>query len=100
MLLESSQSILKFGSLIAIRVDNNLTRRTSFVKYLGVIIDETLSSWDMQIGSISKKMRKNIGVIKHVRNSVPKKSLTFHTKRFWSHILGIAALLGVNAEKV
>ena len=75
MLLGSSQRILKFGSLIAIRVDNNLIRRTSFVKYLGVIIDETLS-WDMQIDSISKKVRKNIGVIKHVRDSVPKESLT------------------------
>ena len=52
-----------------------LIRRTSFVKYLGVIIDETLS-WDMQIDSISKKVRKNIGVIKHVRDSVPKESLT------------------------
>ena len=52
MLLGSSQRILKFGSLIAIRVDNNLIRRTSFVKYLGVIKDETLS-WDMQIDSIS-----------------------------------------------
>ena len=31
MLLGSSQRILKFGSLIAIRVDNNLIRRTSFV---------------------------------------------------------------------
>ena len=57
MLLGSSQRILRFGSLIAIRVDNNLIRRTSFVKYLGVIIDETLS-WDMQIDSISKKVRK------------------------------------------
>ena len=46
MLLGSSQRILTFGSLIAIRVDNNLIQRTSFVKYLGVIIDETLS-WDM-----------------------------------------------------
>ena len=53
MLLGSSQRILKFGSLIAIRVDNNLIQCTSFVKYLGVIIDETLS-WDMQIDSISK----------------------------------------------
>ena len=75
MLLESSQRILKFDSLIAIRVGNNLIRRTSFVKYLGVIIDETLS-WDMQIDSISKKVRKNIGVFKHVRDSVPKESLT------------------------
>ena len=79
MLLGSSQRILKFGSFIAIRVDNNLIRRTSFVKYLGVIIDETLS-WDMQIDSISKKVRKNIGVIKHVRDSVPKESLTMLCK--------------------
>ena len=61
--------------MIAVRVDNNLIRRTSFVRYLGVIIDETLS-WDMQIDSISKTVRNNIGIIKHVRDSVPKESLT------------------------
>ena len=61
--------------MIAIRVNNNLIRRISFVKYLGVIIDETLS-WDMQIDSISKKVRKNIGIIKQARDSVPKESLT------------------------
>ena len=52
MLLGSSQTTLKFSSLITIRVDNNLMQRTTFVKYLGVIIDETLS-WDVQIDSIS-----------------------------------------------
>ena len=79
MLLGSSQSILKFGSLIAIRVDNNLIWRTSFVKYLGVIIGETLS-WDMQIDIISKKVRSNIGITKHVRDSVPKESFTLSYK--------------------
>ena len=74
MLLGSSQRIKKYGSLIAFRVENKLIRCTSFVKYLGVIIDETLS-WDTQIDSISKKVRKNIGLIKHVRDSVPKESL-------------------------
>ena len=73
ILLGSSQRRLKFSSLITIRVDNNLIRRTSFVKYLGVIIDETLS-WEMQIDSISEKVRKTIGVIKHVRDSVSKES--------------------------
>ena len=46
-----------------------------FCQIFGLIIDETLF-WDMQIDSISKKMRKNIGIIKHVRDSVPKESLT------------------------
>ena len=37
--LGSSQRIQKFSSLIAIEQLNNLIRRTSFVKYLGLIID-------------------------------------------------------------
>ena len=63
MLLGFSQIIPKFGSLIAIRVDNNVIRRTCFVQYLGVIIDANRQH--------IKKGEENIGVIQRVRDSVP-----------------------------
>ena len=43
MLLGSAPSILRFGTLLAIRVGDSLIRRTRCTKYLGIIMDETLS---------------------------------------------------------
>ena len=37
-------------------------------------MDETLS-WDMHIDHISKKVKRNIGIMKHLKNCVPSKSL-------------------------
>ena len=48
MLLGSAPSILRFGTLLVIRVGDSLIRCTSCTKYLGIIMDETLS-WDMHI---------------------------------------------------
>ena len=43
MLQGSAPSILRFGTLLAIRVGDSLIRRTRCTKYLGIIMDETLS---------------------------------------------------------
>ena len=37
-------------------------------------MDETLS-WHMHIDHISKKVERNLGVMKHVKNCVPSQSL-------------------------
>ena len=74
MLMDSAPSILRFGTLLAIRVGDSLIRRTSFTKYLGIIVDETLS-WDMHIDHISKKVKRNLVVMKDVKNYVPSQSL-------------------------
>ena len=55
MLLGSAPSILRFGTLLAIRVDDSLLRHTSRTKYLEIIIDETLS-WGMHVDHISKNV--------------------------------------------
>ena len=78
MLLGSAPSILRFGKLLAIRIGDSLIRRTSCTKYLGIIMDETLS-WDMHIDHKTKKVKRNLGVMKHVKNYVP--SLGFHPNR-------------------
>ena len=71
-LLGSAQSILRFGTLLAIGVSDSLIRRTRCTKYLRIIMDETLS-WGMHIDHISKKVKRKLGVMKHVKNccSVP-----------------------------
>ena len=77
MLLGSTPSILKFGMLLAIRVGDSLIRRTNCTEYLGIIVDETLS-WDMHIDHISKKVKRNLGVMKHVKNCVLSQSLMLY----------------------
>ena len=52
MLLGSAPSIFRFGMLRAIRVGDSLIRCTRCTKYLGIIMDETLS-WDVHIDHIS-----------------------------------------------
>ena len=74
MPLGSSSSILRFGTLFAIRVGDSLIRRTNCTKYLRIIVDETLS-WDIHIDHISKKVKRNLGVMKHVKNCAPYQSL-------------------------
>ena len=74
MISGSNQKIKTFNGLIAIRVDDHLITRTNWTKYLGIITDDNLS-WELQIDHASKKIDKNIGVMKHIKSCVPKESL-------------------------
>lgn len=48
--------------------------RSSFVKYLGIIVDENLN-WNQHISSLSARLRKLIYIFKQLRNVAPKKLL-------------------------
>ena len=72
MLIGSTHSNKKFDNLLAIRVGNELIRRTHVTKYLGIIVDDTFK-WDLHTDYISKKIKKNVGVMKHVNSCVPKR---------------------------
>ena len=48
--------------------------RKEFIKYLGVLIDETLS-WGHHIAHIASKISKSIGVISRLRHFVPLSTL-------------------------
>ena len=74
MISGSYQRIKTFDGLIAIRVDGHLITRTNWTKYLGIIVDDNLS-WELQFDHVSKKINKNIGVMKHIKSCVPKESL-------------------------
>ena len=57
-----------------ISVDGCQIRRVKSVKYLGLIVDDTLT-WDEHVDYISTKISKNIGIIKRVRTFLPQHSL-------------------------
>ena len=57
-----------------ISVDGCQIRRVKSVKYLGLIVDDTLT-WAEHVDYISTKIRKNIGIIKRVRTFLPRHSL-------------------------
>ena len=49
-------------------------RRVKLVKYLGLWVDDNLT-WEIQIYHIYSKMACSIGIIKQIRNFMPKESL-------------------------
>ena len=70
MLIGTTQALSKIGNLLAVRVNGQLIRRVYKSKYLGLIVDDKLS-WKDHIDLISSKIRRNIGVMKRVREYVP-----------------------------
>ena len=51
-----------------------LLKRVKRIKYLGSIVDETLT-WDDHIDYIAVKIRRYIGILKRMRLTVPRESL-------------------------
>ena len=49
-------------------------RRVRKVKYLGLIVDENLT-WEEHIHYICGKIKRGVGVLKQIRNFIPKDSL-------------------------
>ena len=74
MLIGSIQKIQPLNNLIAIRVNGRLLKRVKRIKYLGSVVDENLT-WDDHINYISVKIRRNIGLLKRMRLTVPRESL-------------------------
>ena len=71
MFFGSSKHLKDTTNLIALRVGDKLIRRTKKVKYIGVILYEQLT-WRDHTDYISTKIKRNIGAIKRIRNSLPK----------------------------
>ena len=67
-----TQNILKTGDLLAIRVQGHTIKRV--YKYLGIIIDDKLT-WKDHIDHVFLKIQRNLGIMKRVRNDIPKESL-------------------------
>ena len=69
MIIGSTQNVLKFGDLIAIRIDDQPTKQVAHVKYLGIIVDDPLT-WKEHADYISKKISRNLGTIKRSRQCI------------------------------
>jgi hypothetical protein len=53
--------------VLSICIDNQSIREATSVKYLGVLIDSTLS-WRPHISELSKKIAKSVGIISKLRH--------------------------------
>ena len=74
ILTGTTQNILKIGDLLAIRVQGHTIKRVYKAKYLGIVIDDKLT-WKDHIDHVSLKIKRNLGIMKRVRNNDPKESL-------------------------
>ena len=70
----TTQNILKIGDLLVIRVQGHTVKRVYRAKYLGIVIDDKLTCKD-HIDRVSLKIKRNLGIMKRVRNDIPKESL-------------------------
>ena len=66
VIIRSTQDVLKFGDLIAIRIDDQLV---AHVKYLGIIVDDRLT-WKEHVDYILKKISRNLGAKKRSRQCI------------------------------
>ena len=69
MLIGSVKKIWPLNNLIAIRMNGRLLKRVKRIKYLGSIVDESLT-WDDHIDYILVKIRCNIGILKRMRLTI------------------------------
>ena len=74
ILTGTNQNILKIGDLLAIRVQGHTVKHVYKAKYLGIVIDDKLT-WKDHIDYVSLKIKRNLGIMKRVRNDIHKESL-------------------------
>ena len=67
ILTGTTQTILKIGDLLAIRVQGHTVKRVYKAKYSGIVIDDKLT-WKDHIDYVSLKIKRNLGIMKRVRN--------------------------------
>ena len=75
MVIGNTRKYGELKGLLAPRVGDSLIRIVKQTKSLGVILDQNLSS-DSQIEYISKKIKRNIGILRRLGKTVPQHSLT------------------------
>ena len=74
ILTGTTQNILTIGDLLAIRVQGQTIKRVHKAKYLGTVIDDKLT-WKDHIDHVSLKIKRNLSIMKRVRNYISKESL-------------------------
>ena len=61
---------LKLVNDVSLKVNSTAIDRSDLFKYLGVVINQTMS-WSEHIDSISTKINQRIGMIKRIRHLLP-----------------------------
>ena len=59
---------------VALEINEKALKRENCIKYLGIFIDSNLS-WKTQVGHISKKIKRSIGVLSKIRYYVNARAL-------------------------
>ena len=73
IIIGTEQSIIQSLFILKIKAVNTFLKRVNTIKSLGLIIDNNLK-WDDRIQYISSKVKRNIGLIEHIKRFIPKKS--------------------------
>ena len=71
MTIRTEQSIIQIGLISKIKVVNTYLKKVNKTKSL--ITDDNLK-WDDHIQYICSKIRRNIGLIEHIKHCIPKRS--------------------------
>ena len=74
MIFHRSRIKCDTDSTLDIIMDNSILRKTSSLKYLGVIVDQKLN-WIEHISYVKNKISKGIGIMYKARRHLDKKSL-------------------------
>ena len=79
---------------ITIKINNKAINEKKFIKYLGVLIDSTLS-WKYQITNISKKISRSIGIMYKLRPFLPLNAMkNVYYSLIYSHIIYVIEVWG------
>ena len=72
---------------ITIKINNKVIDQKEYIKYLGVLMDSTLS-WKFHISNISRKISRSIGIMYKLRLFLPLKVLKdVYYSLIYSHII-------------
>ena len=72
---------------VTIKINNKATKEKEFMKYLGVIVDYTLS-WKQHIISITKKIARTIGIMYKLQPFLPQTVMkNVYYSLVYSHII-------------
>ena len=76
----------KINEFIRMKLCSKPLNRAEYVKYLGILVDSTLS-WKAQITELSKKLARTTGLFFKIRHYVPSDTLKLlHYSLFYSFI--------------
>ena len=86
MLIGSRQRLSTFDSSPSLEIDGAPINQVTLTKSLGVYIDQNLSSWNVHVDNLCKKIAAGVGVLKRSKAFVPFDTLqTMYTSLVHPH---------------